>query len=115
MLRKALWKRGYRYRKNYKELQNIQSFKELGDIYLVLKNKLNKTQREKLFNFYYPDFIKNNINQQSILTMINYVNMLLKPECEVNGVVINPFDHNLVITKDMVQAMLKKGNYSEEE
>jgi len=65
--------------KNYKELQNIQSFKELGDIYLALKNKLEKIQREKLFNFYYPNFNTNNINQQSIITMINYINMLLKP------------------------------------
>lgn len=45
----------------------------------------------------------------------DYVHMLLKPDCTVNGIVINPFDHNLVITKDMVLAMLKKGDYPEQE
>ena len=44
----------------------------------------------------------------------DYVNMLLKPDCEVNGVVINPFDHNLVITKDMILGMLEKTNYSQD-
>ena len=54
-------------------------------------------------------------HQMIVFKFADYVHMLLKPDCEVNGIVINPFDHNLVITKDMVQAMLKKGNYSEEE
>lgn len=65
--------------KNYKELQNIQSFKELRNIYLSTKNNLEKNQIDQLFNFYYPDFITDNINRQSILTMINHINMLLKP------------------------------------
>ena len=54
-------------------------------------------------------------HQMIAFKFADYVHMLLKPDCEVNGIVINPFDHNLVITKDMVLAMLKKGNYSEEE
>lgn len=45
----------------------------------------------------------------------DYVQMLLKPDCEVNGIVVNPFDHNLVITKEMVMEMLNKGNYSKEQ
>lgn len=53
-------------------------------------------------------------HQVFALKFSDYVNMLLKPECEVNGVVINPFDHNLVITKDMILGMLEKGNYSQE-
>ncbi len=48
------------------------------------------------------------------LKFSDYVQMLLKPDCEVNGVVINPFDHNLVITKDMIQSMLSKSNYSQD-
>ena len=44
----------------------------------------------------------------------DYVNMILKPDCEVNGVVINPFDHNLVITKNMILSILEKTNYSQE-
>lgn len=46
----------------------------------------------------------------------DYVKMLLNPSGNVdnNGVIINPFDHNLVITKEMIHSMLNKGNYSEE-
>lgn len=53
-------------------------------------------------------------HQVFALKFSDYVNMLLKPDCEVNGVVINPFDHNLVITKDMIRGMLDKSNYSQE-
>ena len=53
-------------------------------------------------------------HQVFALKFSDYVQMLLKPDCEVNGVVINPFDHNLVITKDMIQSMLSKSNYSQD-
>lgn len=53
-------------------------------------------------------------HQVFALKFSDYVNMLLKPDCQVNGVVINPYDHNLVITKEMIQGMLNKTNYSQE-
>lgn len=54
-------------------------------------------------------------NQLIAFKFSDYVQMLLKPDCNVSGVVINPFDHNLVITKDMIMDMLNKGNYIKED
>lgn len=53
-------------------------------------------------------------HQVFALKFSDYVNMLLKPDCQVNGVVINPYDHNLVITKDMIHSILEKTNYSQD-
>lgn len=43
----------------------------------------------------------------------DYAKMLMNPSGDPNnnGVIINPFDHRLVITKEMVQDMLNRGNY----
>lgn len=54
-------------------------------------------------------------HQMIVFRFADYVQMLIKPECDVNGVVINPYDHNLVITKSMILDMLQKSNYSPEE
>ena len=45
--------------------------------------------------------------------MKNYVKMLLNPEGDPNnnGVIVNPYDHRMVITKEMINDMLNKGNY----
>ena len=43
----------------------------------------------------------------------DYIKMLLNPEGDPNnsGVIINPYDHSLVITKEMINDMLGKGDY----
>lgn len=43
----------------------------------------------------------------------DYVKMLLNPEGDPNnnGVIVNPYDHRMVITKEMINDMLNKGNY----
>lgn len=43
----------------------------------------------------------------------DYVKMLLNPSGDPsnNGIIVNPYDHKLVITKAMIQDMLQRGNY----
>ena len=47
---------------------------------IIKKEEANRNCTIKtIINFYYPKFNIDNLNQQSIITMINYINMLLKP------------------------------------
>lgn len=65
--------------KKYTELQNIQSNEKLKNLYLKIKNTIDKNPLETIVNFYYPKFNTNDIKELSIINMINYINMLLKP------------------------------------
>ena len=41
----------------------------------------------------------------------DFVKLLLDPDGNTHGVVVNPFSHNIMFTKEMIQDMLRKGQY----